>query len=107
MDKLGLGYDVLKEINPGLIYGALSGFGSYGPYSQRPGYDIISQGMLLVAAGDDDPSVLRPVSVVGRYGSIGIEIVEKVLAKGIPAAPIFNVRQITEDEHIAKAREMF
>ena len=35
------------------------------------------------------------------------EIVEKVLAKGIPAAPIFNVKQITEDEHIAKAREMF
>ena len=45
MDKLGLGYDVLHEVNPGLIYGALSGFGCYGPYSQRPGYDIISQGM--------------------------------------------------------------
>ena len=35
------------------------------------------------------------------------EIVEKVLAKGIPAAPIFNVKQITEDEQIAKAIEMF
>ncbi len=45
MDKLGLGYDVLKEINPRLIYAACSGFGSYGRYSQRPGYDIISQGM--------------------------------------------------------------
>lgn len=45
MDKLGLGYDVLKKINPGLIYAACSGFGSYGRYSQRPGYDIISQGM--------------------------------------------------------------
>ena len=45
MDKLGLGYDVLKEVNPRLIYAAVSGFGSYGPYSQRPGYDILAQAM--------------------------------------------------------------
>lgn len=45
MDKLGLGYDVLKEVNPGIIYAAVSGFGQYGPYSKRPGYDIISQAM--------------------------------------------------------------
>ena len=45
MTKLGLGYDVLKEINPGIIYAAVSGFGQYGPYSKRPGYDIISQAM--------------------------------------------------------------
>ena len=235
MDKLGLGYDVLKEINPGLIYGALSGFGSYGPYSQRPGYDIISQGMgglmSVTGAKGGEPTrsgnamgdilggmnlvigVLMAVNArnmtgVGQridvslvdsvvaslenayiryfksgelpvrngnaYASIAPydtyrakdgrviiacgnqklyerlcnevldmawmitderflnvplrvanneiqkqyieewtmqytvdEIVEKVLAKGIPAALIFNVRQITEDEHIAKAREMF
>ena len=45
MDRLGLGYDTLKNINPQIVYAALSGFGSYGPYSQRPGYDIISQAM--------------------------------------------------------------
>ncbi len=45
MDKLGLGYDELKKINPRLIYAAVSGFGSYGRYSKRPGYDIISQAM--------------------------------------------------------------
>lgn len=45
MDKLGLGYDVLKETNPGIIYAAVSGFGQYGPYTKRPGYDIISQAM--------------------------------------------------------------
>ncbi len=45
MDKLGLGYEVLKNINQKIIYAACSGFGSYGSYSQRPGYDIISQGM--------------------------------------------------------------
>ena len=45
MDKLGLGYDVLKEINPRIIYTAISGFGSYGKYSDRPGYDMIAQAM--------------------------------------------------------------
>lgn len=45
MEKLGLGYDVLKEINPGIIYGAVSGFGHTGPYSRRAGYDIIGQAM--------------------------------------------------------------
>lgn len=45
MDKLGIGYDVLKEVNPRIIYGAVSGFGCYGEYSSRPGYDIIAQAM--------------------------------------------------------------
>ena len=43
MDKLGLGYDVLKEVNDQLIYAAVSGFGCYGPKYLRPGYDIIAQ----------------------------------------------------------------
>ena len=42
---MGLDYEVLKGINPRIIYGACSGFGQYGPYSQRPGYDIIGQAM--------------------------------------------------------------
>lgn len=45
MEKLGLGYETLKMINPGIIYGCVSGFGHYGPYSQRAGYDIIGQAM--------------------------------------------------------------
>lgn len=45
MEKLGLGYEELKKINPSLIYGAVSGFGHYGPYSKRAGYDIVGQAM--------------------------------------------------------------
>lgn len=45
MEKLGLGYDVLKEINPRLIYAATSGFGHTGPYSERPAYDGVIQAM--------------------------------------------------------------
>ena len=44
-EKLGLGYDVLKEVNPGIVYGAVSGFGHTGPLSKRAGYDIVGQAM--------------------------------------------------------------
>lgn len=45
MDKLGLGYEELRKVNPGIIYGCVSGFGHFGPYSQRAGYDIVGQAM--------------------------------------------------------------
>lgn len=45
MEKLGLGYEDLKAVNPRIIYAAISGFGHTGRYRMRPGYDIISQAM--------------------------------------------------------------
>ncbi|TNH05078.1 CoA transferase [Testudinibacter sp. TR-2022] len=43
MEKLGLGYEALKTVNPRIIYGAISGFGHTGRNKMRPGYDIIAQ----------------------------------------------------------------
>lgn len=43
MEKLGLGYEELKKVNPGIVYGSVSGFGHTGPLSKRAGYDIIGQ----------------------------------------------------------------
>ncbi len=45
MEKLDLGYEDLKAINPRIIYAASSGFGHTGPYSQKPAYDILAQAM--------------------------------------------------------------
>ena len=43
--RLGIDYPVMREINPRLIYASISGFGEDGPYSDRPGFDQIAQGM--------------------------------------------------------------
>lgn len=45
MEKLGLGYETIKQINPKIIYAASSGFGHTGPYSNRPAYDMLVQAM--------------------------------------------------------------
>ena len=45
MERLGLGYEALRETNPGLIYCEISGFGRSGPYAERGGFDLIAQGM--------------------------------------------------------------
>ncbi|RVU38103.1 CoA transferase [Hwanghaeella grinnelliae] len=45
MERLGLGYETLKEENPGLIFVSISGFGRTGPYAARGGFDLIAQGM--------------------------------------------------------------
>ena len=45
MNKLGVGYEILKKINPGIVYVSISGYGTYGPYANRPGYDVVAQAM--------------------------------------------------------------
>ena len=81
MDKLGLGYDRLKEINPRLIYGAVSGFGSYGPYAMRPGYDIVSQAMggLMSVTGAKGGEPTRSGNAMGDILG-GMNLVIGVLA---------------------------
>jgi formyl-CoA transferase len=52
--KLGFGYEEVRKINPAIIYASISGFGQYGPYSDRPSYDILSAAMggLMAVTGD-------------------------------------------------------
>lgn len=45
VNKLGIGYEDLKKVNPSLIYASMSGFGQTGPYGRKGGFDIIAQGM--------------------------------------------------------------
>ena len=54
LDRLGIGYETLRENNPKLIYGVISGFGTTGPYRGRGGFDLVAQGMsgLMSITGD-------------------------------------------------------
>ena len=79
MEKLGLGYEALKQVNPGLIYCAISGFGRTGPYANRGGFDLIAQGMSglmsITGEGPGRPPVKSgaPVSDItaGILGALG------------------------------------
>ena len=79
MDKLGVGYDVISAVNDKIVYVAISGFGSYGPYSDRPGYDIIAQAMggLMAYTGWPETGPTRSGNAMGDVlggmnGAIGI-----------------------------------
>ncbi|WP_298992703.1 CaiB/BaiF CoA-transferase family protein [uncultured Pseudokineococcus sp.] len=59
-ERLGVGYDVLSQVNPALVYASISGFGRSGPYADRPGYDLIAQAMAGVMSITGEPDG-RPV----------------------------------------------
>lgn len=78
MDKLGVGYETLKQINPALVYTAISGFGRTGPNSSRPGYDNSGQasGGLWSMNGYADRPPVRVGTIIGDlsaslYAAIG------------------------------------
>jgi len=68
--RLGIDYATLKAINPRLIYASISGFGQTGPWSQRPGFDLIAQAMggIMSITGDPDGPPAKsgvPVADIG------------------------------------------
>ena len=73
MERLGLGYDVLKEINPKVIYAALSGFGQYGPYCNRPSYAAVAEAMSghTRLTGDIVDPEGPPLQMAQAYGDLG------------------------------------
>lgn len=82
MDRLGFGYQELSERNPELIYASASGFGSTGPYVDRPGQDLLIQGMggLMSITGDrDDLPTPQGIAIADLHSAV-------YLAFGILAA---------------------
>jgi len=59
--RLGIDYDTVREVNPGIVYGSISGFGQDGPYGKRPGVDQIAQGMsgLMSITGEPGRGPMR------------------------------------------------
>ena len=80
MEKMGFGYDALHALNPRLIYCSISGFGRTGPYADRGGFDLVTQGMSglmsITGEGPGCPPVKlgAPVTDItaGILGCVGI-----------------------------------
>ena len=80
-DRLGIGYEVVRAVNPRLVYASISGFGETGPYRMRPGFDQIAQGMggLMSVTGEPGRGPMRvgiPVAdlTAGLFAAQGIMI---------------------------------
>ena len=86
MDRLGLGYDVLKAVNPRLVYGCVTGFGDprtgESPYARWPAFDVVAQAMggIMGITGTDSESPLK----IGP--GVGDIIPGMMLAYGVLAA---------------------
>jgi formyl-CoA transferase len=88
MERLGLGYETLKQIHPGLIYATVKGFGLSGPYAEFHSYEMIAQaagGAFSVTGESDGP----PERSGGNLGDTGSGM---VLAGGILAAYIQRLK---------------
>ena len=79
LDRMGLGYDQLRALNPGLVYCSISGYGRTGPYAERPGYDFIIQaegGIMGITGPVEGPPSRVGVSIVdittGMFASTAI-----------------------------------
>jgi formyl-CoA transferase len=95
MKRLGLGYDHLKTVNPGIIYCAVSGFGQDGPLSQRPAYDQIVQGFsgLMALTG-------TPETAPTRAGYIACDAMGAMTAAFAIAAALVRKQKTGEGECI-------
>lgn len=69
MDKWNIGYEHLREINTGIIMTSVSGFGQTGPYSKRPGLDIVAQAMggMMFMTGEKDGPPVRTGNAMGDF----------------------------------------
>ena len=73
--KLGIDYETIRQINPGVIYASMSGFGQTGPYGHKGGFDIVAQGMSGIMMMTGEPG--------GRPAKVGIAMND--IASGVTA----------------------
>jgi crotonobetainyl-CoA:carnitine CoA-transferase CaiB-like acyl-CoA transferase len=69
MERLGLGEERCRELNPSLIYAVVSAFGTTGPYAKRPGIDVVFQGEsgMISVTGDPKDGPRKTATTIGDY----------------------------------------
>ncbi|MGA0808879.1 MAG: CaiB/BaiF CoA transferase family protein, partial [Burkholderiaceae bacterium] len=81
LDRLGLGYEALAALNPGLVYCSISGYGQEGPYAQKGAFDVTVQAMsgLMSVTGEEGAPPVKAGVPVGDFGA-GLYAVVCILA---------------------------
>jgi crotonobetainyl-CoA:carnitine CoA-transferase CaiB-like acyl-CoA transferase len=76
MEKLGLGYEALKAVNPRVIYAAASAFGTKGPLGRKPGNDILAQAMsgLMSVTGEGESPTPAGVAIADHIGAVTLAL---------------------------------
>jgi CoA:oxalate CoA-transferase len=73
MDRLGLGYEELRRLNPGLVYASITAFGQTGPYAPQRGYDMLAQaisGYMSITGYPDGPPTRSGQSISDYYAGM-------------------------------------
>ncbi|NOZ32297.1 MAG: CoA transferase [Alphaproteobacteria bacterium] len=81
IDKLGFGYDAVRELNPAIIYGSISGYGETGPWKDLPGQDLLAQarsGLLWLTGDRDHPPTPMGLAVADMMA--GNNLTQGILA---------------------------
>ncbi len=81
MERIGLGYDTVRDWNPALVYGAVTGYGTAGPWAKKPGQDLLVQslsGLTWLNGNADDGPV--PVGTPVLDVATGANLVQGILA---------------------------
>jgi formyl-CoA transferase len=81
IEKLNIGYEVMKEIHPGIIYGRLKGYGTSGPYSKYKSFDTVAQAAAgaMSITGDEEGPPMRIGLTIGDSGA-GMQMATAILA---------------------------
>ena len=73
MDKWGVGYRAVRAVKPDIVYVSITGWGQFGPYSSRPGYDPIAQaasGFMSLNGSVDGPPTKDPTAIADQLGGL-------------------------------------
>lgn len=77
MERLGLGYERFREVNPAIVYACSSGYGQTGPYRGRPGQDMLAQalsGAMYLTGRSDDPPTPCGIGIADEYTGMHLAV---------------------------------
>jgi crotonobetainyl-CoA:carnitine CoA-transferase CaiB-like acyl-CoA transferase len=98
IDKMGLGYEALKSINPGLVYCSITGYRSNGPEATRPGYDLVVQGEagLMALNGEEGQGPLK-------FGTAVVDMFTGMYSAQAVLAALYDRERTGQGRHVEMA----